>query len=288
MATLLKQLPPEPGTQLMGLEDFGMSVFPGCTTSIEIPMINGKYNIGLDNDPVLKKEFEEHFNINFDSPQGQEFLENYTIKIDHEIMAFDPKNSIEHKWLLHLLKVNSGMGIIAINDAALDSSPINTFKFKIVDETFELEERVSKKTVKANAYQLLDKYNKPSSNRLILLANYLFPHAGIGENKNLAFDKLEDFINTSYANTQKFIEISNLDPEYIELVVKIKKAINFNIIRMGKDGQYVLNSTDSKLGRTEDEVISFFKILSNKDLLGSNSKDDLPYSITSQLKSFLN
>lgn len=282
MSTVLKQLAPPTDEFRLGLEMAGMSVFPGVTTKLEIPILRGKHNIGMEDDPELKQKFENYFGVKFDSPEGVEFLDNYTLEIDHELMVFNNDN-MDHQFVLQVLRANNGLGQVAMNNAAIENSPFNNFRFQITDEAFEQTERVAKKRIKAEANAILNKFDTANNDRLLLFGNYLFPHAGIGDNRSIAFDKLSDFIEKSIPNAEKFIEVSKLDVLYIKTVVKVKKAIHQSIITLGKDGVYKLAGVDTELGKTEDDVIDFFTKVSNKELLGTGGKEDLPYSLTAQL-----
>lgn len=282
MSITIKQLPPAPGEELMGLEKEGLSMFPGCESTFEIPLIQGKPNVKFTEEE--KAFFEGVFKQDFDSPEGQEWLRNYTIKISHDLTALDPKNP-EHQFIVFVLKQNNGMGLIAMNPEDIENAAINTFKFIVSDEMKEVGERVSKKEIKMSAYKKLMELYESNTQRLITLAKHIFPaNSGIGENKQLAFDKLEDYISQNNVNAEQFNRLCSQDPDYIATVVKIKTAIYKNVIRKGQDGLYYLYSTNTKMGRTEDEVIAFLTNVSNKDLLGYDIEDDLPYSVSAQLK----
>lgn len=283
MAVLLKQLAPE-NRDYMGLSDSGFSVFPGCMTSIEIPMVQGKFNLGLE-DKKLREKFEKHFEVKFDSPEGIEFLSNYTIHISHDVQAFDPRNNVEHEFQLHVLKANKGFGLVSFSDDDNSDNVVNTYKFVVTDDTQELQTRVTRKEVKMAATSELSNLYNSNTSRLVLIAKFLFPaSSAIGNNKALAFDKLDDFIAENNKNCQKFLDVLKLDPEYLDTVVKVKMAIHTGIIRPGQDGVFTLFANGTKLGRNEEEVIQFCLLPSNKDIVGYGTKDDFPYSITAQLK----
>lgn len=284
MALLMQQKKPAQDSILMGLEKEGLSMFPNCVTTMEIPMRNNQFNLAFK-DKKQKEEFENHFGVKFDTPEGQVFLENYQVVLNHDVTAYDIKNP-KDAFDIHILKVNGGMGIVATNEAELENSPIDTYKFIIKDEHAEVEERVKSKETKMQAMAELNKLKDTASTRLILIGKYVFGvTVGIGTNKNIAFDKLYDFIESNYNNALKFSEIARMDPEYLNTVVSIRDAIYRNIIRF-QNGQYVLYATQTPLGRNEDEVIRFLTNTSNSDILGSGLKDDSPTSILAQLKQY--
>lgn len=284
MALLLKQKKPNQDISLMGLEKLDLSVFPGCMTTMEIPIVNNRYNIGLD-DKKERSKYEKFFGVEFDSPEGQEFLSNYEIKISHDVSAYDPRNP-KDAFDLHILKVNGGMGVVALSEQALEESPIDTFKFVITDEYAEVEERVRGKEVKTQAIVELGKLNDNKSNRIILIAKYIFGITGQTlTNKQIAFDKLYDYIDNNIKNASNFLTVCRIDVTHLNAVVKVKEAINRNIIRFN-NGQFVLYATQTPLGRTESDVIDFCTNPVNIDIMGAGLKDDSPTSITFQLKQY--
>jgi hypothetical protein len=286
MSVVLKQMPPDSNDMLMGLENFGYSIFPGCSTGFEIPIVNGKHNIGLDGpkDKDKRKKFETFFGVEFDSDRGREFLEQYEITVKHDIEAFDPEKNIRHEWDLHLMKVNNGMGIIAVSDEILENTPVNNFKFKLTDENRDLENKVTKKQIIVKAISKLGELMDSTSNRIVLIAKYIYPSGSGIATKNLAFAKLEEFISKNLENAEKFLDVTNLEPEYLDTVVKVKDAIFRGIIRLNQDGRYQLAMTGTVLGRSEEEVIQFCLSPANADIVGLGTKDDKPSSLTSQLK----
>lgn len=281
MSVTIKQIAPSLDEPLMGLEKYGYSVFPGVVSEFEIPQQNGKIDLKLTQDQ--KKFYEDYFKLDFDSESGQSWLKNYTIKVDHDITALDPKN-VEHSFILHILKTFGGFGLIAMTDNAIDESAVNNFKFMVSDELSEVGNRVSKKEIKLNALTKLRELWLSNTNRLCLLANYIFPaNVSVGDNKTLAFDKLEEFITKTTGDAELFLRVTELDPEYVQTVVMVKSAIHRGIIRKETDGQYSLHSSGTKLGRNEEEVIVFLTNPANRDLLGYGNADDLPYSVHAQL-----
>ena len=285
MSVTLKQIPSDPTQNLMGLENFGFSVFPGCSTNFEIPWINGRPNIGLTDkkDKDLKDKFEKFWGVEFESDRGREFLASYEIRINHDIEAFDPEKNLKDAWDLHLIKVNNGMGIIAVDDDVVNEVAVNNFKFKLTDENKDLEAKITKKQITLKAGAKLQELYESNTNRIVLFAKYIFP-AGSGiATKNLAFSRLEEFISKNTNNAEKFLEVVKLEPEYLETVVKVKEAIFRGIIRIGPDGKYILSMSGTVLGRSEEEVIQFCLNPSNIDIVGTGGKTDAPSSLTSQL-----
>lgn len=101
MAMLMQQKKPDLDSNLMGLEKAGLSVYPNCKTTLEIPMLNNQFNLSFK-DKKQQQEFEGFFGVKFDSPEGQEFLENYEVVINHDVTAYDVRN-IKDAFDLHIL-----------------------------------------------------------------------------------------------------------------------------------------------------------------------------------------
>jgi len=284
MALLMQQRKPDLDSNLMGLEKEGLSVFPNCVTTMEIPMRNNQFNLPFK-DKKHKEEFENFFGVKFDSDEGKEFLENYQVVINHDVTAYDLRNPRD-AFDIFILKANGGMGIVATNESELENSPIDTYKFVIKDEHADVEERVKSKESKMQAMAELHKLKDTNSTRLLLIAKYVFGvTVGIGNSKSIAFDKLFDFVESNYNNALEFSKVTRIDPEYLNTVVSIREAIYRNIIRFN-NGQYVLFATQTPLGRNEEEVIRFLTNTSNSDMLGTGLKDDSPTSILAQLKQY--
>lgn len=53
------------------------------------------------------------------------------------------------------------------------------------------------------------------------------------------------------------------------------------------NSQFVLYSTQTPLGRNEEEVIKFLGNPANQDILGLGLPDDSPTSVSAQLKQYL-
>lgn len=285
MTQIIKQIPPEEGVELMGLEKHGMSVFPGVESNFEIPMRNGRYYVGQDNPKYEQKiaKFEEQLGFKFDSDTGQDWLESFNITLSHDVSALDP-NVLADAFTLHILEINDGYGIVALNEEAIANAAINTFKFAVTSDEAEINKRVSKKQIKTTAFTILNELYDGNSSRIITIAKYLLNFNGTSTDRMGAFDKLHDFIDSSVSNAEKFVQSTKLDMEYILTVVKVKDAIAKNIISLSKDGFYYNRMSNTKYGRTESEAIDFLLKPINIHELGEGLEDDLPYSISAQLK----
>lgn len=287
--TFIKQRNPNPGEQIMGLENFNFVLFPDSETTIEIPYINNRFKLGSSTDPKHKfglapkvqEEFENFFGVKFDSEEGQKFLEDWRIKISHLSTPIDMKD-MEHKFNYTILTANDGLGLVNIGQ----KDDTKYFPFVLVDEEQELEQKVSRKVTRNEALSVLREMQLKNKSRLIKIAKYLF-NLNLELNEMQAYDKLDSYIMENYANGEQFLKVVNLDEEWIDTMVVVKDAMTLQIIRRSEDGVYVNFANNCKLGRTLEEVVRYLNNPENQDQLGTGGKNDQPYSIRYQIKNKL-
>lgn len=275
MTTLIKQRNPNPGESLMGLEKLDYVLFPECDTSLEIPQIRGKFNLGLTEDQ--QKTFEDYFGVKFETDEGKKWLSEYVINLRHDVNPRD-HNKMEHLFDLAVLKANGGMGIVQFND---NEDEIGRFPFVATDQEKELDQKVNKKQLRNRGIEALENLSTNKTN-LVKITKYIFDTGNTDLDFNLAYDKLDDYINGG--QSAKFLAVLKLDPDYIDTVVTVKDAMGHGIIRLSADQWYVNYSNGTKLGRNLEEIIKYLNNPQNQDQLGTGSKDDTPYSIKRQLK----
>lgn len=275
MTTLIKQRKPDPGEVLMGLENIGYTLFPECQTTLEIPMIKRKFNLGLSDEE--KKAFENYFNVQFDTPEGYEFLSNYRIELRHDVNPKD-HNKMEHLFDLAILKANGGMGVVQFED---DEDFFGKRPFIATNEEKEIKDEVGKKQTRNKAIKSLEELAKKKTS-LIKYAKYIFDLGAAEISEDIAYKRLDDYIMGGQAD--KFLNIMSLDPDYVDTVVTVKDAITHGIIRLGQDQWYSNYANQTKLGRNLEEIVNYLNNPNNQDQLGLGSKDDLPYAIKRQLK----
>ena len=279
MSIVIKQRNNENKTP--GFENVGFNLHPDCVSSIPIPFVNGKFQLGLDNQPELKKYFEEGLGVTFDSEAGQEFLNEFYIDVDHAETILN--DSVLSKFKLHLIKTHNGFGMIKYGDAT--SGPVDTFLFEVVDEKADTEQRVTKKITLATAQaKLLDMWEN-KRHKLLLFAKYTFSEQSGIENDTAAYDKLSNFIQ-EIGNAKTFLRNLEVPDEQMDLDVTIKTAIAKNIIRY-QDGRYVNHVNGTPLGRNFEEISIYLANPVNQDELGDGSDTDKPYTIKAQLKNSL-
>ena len=83
------------------------------------------------------------------------------------------------------------MGIIAMNDKELKICAVNTFKFAVSDESIELNQKVNKRSKNECYCKTWMNIGNLIINRLVTIAIHFPANAGIGNNKDFAFNKLE-------------------------------------------------------------------------------------------------
>lgn len=277
--TLIKQRKPNEGEFLMGLENLEYVLFPDCETVLEIPMIRGKYNLGLTEEQ--QKTFEDYFNVKFDSPEGVEFLSNYQIVLRHDVNPRDDRK-MEHLFDLLVLKANNGMGAVQFTE---DPNDIGRLPFVATNEQKESEEKMSKNQTRNKALSELEKLSNNKA-KLTKVCKYIFDLNTQDLTEQNAYNRLDAYIMGGQA--EKFLHALTLDADYVDTVVTVKDAMTKGVIRLGQDQWYVNHANQTKLGRNLEEVVNYLSNPQNQDQLGIGNDKDLPYAIKRQLKERLN
>lgn len=269
----------KPDTILPGFEELDFAVLPNCVSSLVIPFVGNRYQIGLEKGSKEYKYFEEKLNIVFDSPEGQEFLDNYEITLDHEMTVLP--NTPKGEFDLHLLKYHKGFGIIKMDEVQI--GPVDSYLFELKDEKREQDKKYTQLRVRNEAVAALEDLNTSSKARLRLIAEYLFePTSGISTDI-IAYNRLSDYILENKDNAARFLRALKEDSDLIDTTVTVKQALSRNIIRM-VNRNYINVATQNVLGRNFEEVVEFLNAPENRLELGTGKETDEPYSIKMQLK----
>lgn len=280
MVNVIKPRQLEKNEALVGFESLGSYLLPGCTSTIDIPFLRGVPSIGLDGpaNEKLRKKFEDYFNVDFNSPQGLEFLSNYQININHEDNFFNV-NNVESEFIIHILKHNGGMGIVA-----LDANDASVEPFVLQDEGKDMKIKVDKSKVEAEAISTLLNLQKKSPTKLEVIAKYIFDNVSSITNPEIAFTRMFERLTGPKKHDMclEFLSIYATDMETVEVTVLVKEAIAKNVIRH-MNGFYENYADRTKLGRNMTEIVNFLKNPANSDILGNGTKEDKPSSIRIQL-----
>lgn len=264
---------------LPGFEDLDFSVLPNCVSSLVIPFVGNRYQIGLEKGSKEYKYFEEKLNVIFDSPEGQEFLDNYEIVLDHELTIL--QNTPKGEFDLHLLKYHKGFGVVKMDENVV--GPVDSYVFELKDEKREQDKKYTQLRVKNEAVAALEDLNTSSKARLRLIAEYLSePTSGISTDI-IAYNRLSDFILENKDNAARFLRALKEDSDLIDTTVTVKQALSRNIIRM-VNRNYINVATQNVLGRNFEEVVEFLNAPENRLELGNGKETDEPYSIKMQLR----
>ncbi len=284
MATTIKQRTSNNNPK--GFDQLGFVLFPDCTSEVEIPFINNRFITGFENNLEKKKYFEDRLGVRFDTEQGQEFLDNYRIRFNHEINI--KGSSPFDEFDLWLIKANNGFGLIKIGE---EESPTEDTIFVFFDEEKEMIESVTRKSIVNRAAREIEDLWDGNRAKLVLIAKYLFEvNSGISS-ELIAYNKLTDFISLdkpvrNAENAQIVLRAFKADPDYMDTTVDTKTAIAKNIIRFS-DGWYVNHITQTKLGRNIEDTITFLNNPQNQDEFGTGGAEDSVHTIKAQLKNSL-
>lgn len=287
MGSFIRQREPNPGEDIMGLQNHGYVLYPDAQTELEIPYVNNRFRLGKSKETkwgltnAQLKEFENYFGVDFETESGQKFLEDWRITLDHLANPVDMGN-MQHKFSQTILIGNDGMGLVNLGD----DEGAKLFPFVLVDEQKEIEGKVSRKVTKNNALRELSDLEIKDKKLMIKVAKYLF-NLNLDLTAIQAYDKLDDFINQSTSNAEQFLKALKIDKEWMDTTVLVKDAMNAQIIRRGEDQVYVNFANQQRLGRNMEEVVKYLNNPDNQDQLGSGGKNDHPYSIQAQLKQLI-
>jgi hypothetical protein len=287
MGSFIRQREPNPGEDIMGLQNHGYVLYPDAQTELEIPYVNNRFRLGKSKETkwgltnAQLKEFETYFGVEFDSESGHKFLEDWRIQLDHLANPVDMGN-MRHKFSQTILVGNDGMGLVNLGD----DEGAKLFPFVLVDEQKEIEGKVSRKVTKNNAIRELSDLEIKDKKLMVKVAKYLF-NLNLDLTEIQAYDKLDDFINQSTTNAEQFLKALKTDKEWMDTTVLVKDAMNAQIIRRGEDQVYVNFANQQRLGRNMEEVVKYLNNPDNQDQLGTGGKNDQPYSIQAQLKQLI-
>jgi len=276
---VIKQKELEKKELLQGFESLEGTRLPNCVSTLDIPYMNGKHITGLDSVPDKKKEFETFFGVNFDSPEGIKFLDNFQININHDSFVLNTEN-MEHAFIYQILIANDGLGLISFNEEEWSTEP-----FVAEDKELEMKSKVDKLAVEAEAMSTLLTLRKKTPAKMFNLAKYIFDTTAGILNEDIAFTKLYEYLTTGnkFNNSNEFLAILREDFDLVDTTVYVKEAISKHIIR-SNNGTYENYVDRTKLGRNLTEIVNFLRNPQNVDILGDGTATDKVTSIRAQLK----
>jgi len=279
---LLKQNPHSTENPFMGMENYGMAMWSGTTVFFDTPQKNGKYVHGLKPEEV--QELNSIFNVDFDGESGQEFLENFQVKIPATITALDLSKAED---LLSLRILQATGNFIAPHKAAANQGNVN-YSFYIQNVEEEAKENNKVIRVTNNAIAKMDSLSISNPEYFIAVCKYVLPEtAGVGTNVDIAYQLINDYIKSSLESAERFLNTIDEEKTSKHLVYvtnDIKTAILKNIIRKNKKGYLYNPLTNTEYGKNLEEAINFLMDPKNLDELGTGDNDDANYSVKYQLK----
>ena len=274
----VEQLPTT--TKRFGLENYGKSRFPNTSSVYEIPFWNGRYNLGMTEEQ--ENEFSMFF-IGKDSKsrEWQEFLSEYTLKLDFEGPVFD-SSTMKGKFDYHVyVKANPQLCAIASSKGAVNDV-IADFKYVVVNEVEDEEKEYSTMKLRNSALSELNKLEK-NDKMLLLYARYIFPVRNLTSPMR-AYTLLDVYLKESRENVERFLAILKEPRDLIDVVVTFKLGYEKNIIRKNRENYFYNHASGTVLGKNQDECVEFLSNPKNQDELGTGSKSDSSLSIKSQLQ----
>lgn len=270
----------------LGLEKQGLQFFEITESTYEMPYVKGKWCHGLD--AAEKAIVEAHYGREFEAKEDFEFWANLgSFKVDHTVQGIDLRNP-EDMLKVGVLKF---MKILASDIEETDQAMAG-YGFYISNSEEEEEH-------KATLYERRDQAIsdllgiKKSVKYMVAFAKILLPPAIHIGDAVMAYTKVREFldgkIKTQKTSTKgsaidEFNKVKEIKKDLLYATVDFRDAVKRNIIRLNSDQRYYNLSTNTILGKNEDECVAYLLDPKNQDELGNGTKTDKPYSIRNQLK----
>lgn len=272
----------------MGLEQLGMCLFEGASTTVTPAVVQGRVQHGLSNKEDIAK-VEKFYGHKLDS--DVDFWGTLVLSVQHTVSTLD-LSSGEDILTIGVLKAQGKLS----PTVADQDDPNENYQFVVVDEGAEATVTATLQRKRVTAMRKLSEIDEKDPDYMIALCKYMCSFQGGIKTKDQAFSKLAEFIEgklTRKASEAVDYFLENIDPQFgghtlkeqIFVRVDVEEAIKRNIIRLDRSRGVFTNSAlpDSDYGRDKDAIVNFLLAITNADHLGSGSPKDEPYSIRLQL-----
>lgn len=262
----------------LGMEEEGRQLYEVSSTSLEIPYVNGKFHHGLD--PKDKETVEAFYGHQFDNPAHKEYWNNLIFEVNHSLNPIDMNNP-EDVLKASILKVS---GLAVNHHDELRDNPNSRVLFIIADEVKEEEQKASIYEETDKAITRILELRTKNKGYLIALARFLVKDViGWGDNADLAYTKLREYIEGGHTVTKKqavanFFQTLEMDKERLYVLNDVSQALRQNIIRRNSDAKLYNPLTGVVYGRNVEEAVDYLLKPENQQELGVG-KDAPPSSI---------
>jgi hypothetical protein len=198
--------------------------------------------------------------------KDRNFWKNFTVQLDKNILILDlnnPMDYIRYKVLL----VNKD----TVAPSADEQFNKGTYKFAIVEEDYQVEERAKKAASKTEAYKAFGRMmDSPTKLRDFLNVYYFVRPGGktVAPNAKLEFlqGEVESIIEK---NTKEFLDVCN-DVSY-DTKVLIYRALESRALN--REGLTYKTTEGKKVGDNLNEAIAFFdNVKNNEEILRIKSR----------------
>lgn len=261
---------------IMGMEKYGISMFPNTSVGFSVPFINGEFKHNLNAEEL--KAVQKYYGVTFASERGKEFYSNLVMTIPTGVYTLnldDPKDILFYK-------VTLGTGAIAPN-LKTAKNPMCKSLFYFYDSEEEEKLVASENSKMTDAIIALADIKAKDPDRLVILAKYL-----LKKNKftvDTAFNTLSNkIVKDAKTFVPAFNTALNSDKKLVKVTVQVLEAIDRGILKRNKSGQFVNPITGTEYGRNHDEIINFLINPKNSDELGTGGDKDKPGSLENLLK----
>ncbi len=277
----IQQLPPDASENLFGLEKYGKSKFPRCTSQMEIPIVNGKHKLGLTDEQ--EEDFAQYFvNNSRTSLAWKTWLNDYVYTAPYDQKVLDLSTKEDQFAYQVFIKGNPQLAFIASSKKQAEEQSLTGYKYVVINEVEDEVEVVSVQKTKNKARAKLVEIQDDEL-EILKIAHYLFPVRGITTSTS-AYKTIDSFIAESKDNALKFLSAFNVDAETMDVTVTVKRAVEKNILRRGQDNYYYNHASGNRIGRNVDEMVDYLSDPRNADEIGTGSINDSPITVKKQLR----
>lgn len=300
----------EPGFDF-GLKHNGYSIFPHTAQSSRVPIINRRYNTGLDEkatsvylirdekekqskiESIVKKrtELEQKLgrSLSLDDEDGIEFWDEYTYTISDEPMQLDLGDpNDELKYIVIMANTSNNKVATSFSEAE-----VGGYWFYVENKEVERGLELKRTEVFDNSIAKYIELKNTDSILLREICKYLLRNANKEDyslvDMKVVYKDLRDYIDGAFNKEKKSKEsfalefLNAVDMDRMELMTRniIDTALRYSIIRFDEGERKYYNKVNGlRYGRTVEDIYKYLSDPRNEAELGDespNAKDDSIY-----------
>lgn len=274
----------DPEVPNMGFEKYGLNTAPGSEVTEYISKdINGRYVTGLDvNSPYIMymedesekkaivkeiqeviKRLESIFGDGTLNAKNDAFWRDFTLKIGSTGKSIDPL-SPRDEILYHAVKAGGFTSVAP----SLEKAREGDYKFYLrqLEQDSELKIQRSVALNKARGI-LIDMFENDQHKMYLIAKVVLHPNNEFTPKtpKSMIYEKLDQFIDGTIvkdnkkATVKQFMDATKVTKELLYLTGLVRDALYLNVIQREPDGYFYNKETESRVGKTEKDIVKFIE-----------------------------